>query len=80
MSGASLSMVGFLPLGPVESLLSEVLARVPEEARPLYHAALANGANHLVTLVAQTLAQLDARPHRWRRSETSPPPLRSRWR
>lgn len=28
---------------------------VPEEARPLYHAALANGANHLVTLVAQTL-------------------------
>jgi predicted short-subunit dehydrogenase-like oxidoreductase (DUF2520 family) len=28
---------------------------VPEESRPLYHAALANGANHLVTLVAQTL-------------------------
>jgi len=28
---------------------------VPEEARPLYHAALASGANHLVTLVAQTL-------------------------
>jgi predicted short-subunit dehydrogenase-like oxidoreductase (DUF2520 family) len=28
---------------------------VAEEARPLYHAALANGANHLVTLVAQTL-------------------------
>jgi predicted short-subunit dehydrogenase-like oxidoreductase (DUF2520 family) len=28
---------------------------VPEEARPLYHAALANGSNHLVTLVAQTL-------------------------
>lgn len=28
---------------------------VPEEARPLYHAALANGANHLVTLIAQTL-------------------------
>jgi predicted short-subunit dehydrogenase-like oxidoreductase (DUF2520 family) len=26
---------------------------VPEEARPLYHAALAHGANHLVTLVAQ---------------------------
>lgn len=25
--------------------------RVPEEARPLYHAALAHGANHLVTLV-----------------------------
>lgn len=28
---------------------------VPEEARPLYHAALANGANHVVTLVALTL-------------------------
>jgi predicted short-subunit dehydrogenase-like oxidoreductase (DUF2520 family) len=28
---------------------------VPEEARPLYHAALANGANHLVTLVSLTL-------------------------
>ncbi len=28
---------------------------VAEEARPVYHAALANGANHLVTLVAQTL-------------------------
>jgi predicted short-subunit dehydrogenase-like oxidoreductase (DUF2520 family) len=32
---------------------------VPEEARPLYHAALANGANHLVTLVAQTLDLLE---------------------
>lgn len=31
---------------------------VPEEARPIYHAALANGANHLVTLVAQTLELL----------------------
>jgi len=28
---------------------------VPEEARPLYHAALAHAANHLVTLVAQSL-------------------------
>ncbi len=28
---------------------------ISEEARPLYHAALANGANHMVTLVAQTL-------------------------
>lgn len=32
---------------------------VPEAARPLYHAALASGANHLVTLVAQTLDLLD---------------------
>lgn len=31
---------------------------VPEEARPLYHAALAHGANHLVTLVAQALQLL----------------------
>jgi predicted short-subunit dehydrogenase-like oxidoreductase (DUF2520 family) len=33
---------------------------VPEEARPLYHAALAHGANHLVTLVAQALDLLRA--------------------
>lgn len=32
---------------------------VPEQARPVYHAALANGANHLVTLVAQTLDLLE---------------------
>ncbi len=31
---------------------------VPEEARPLYHAALAHGANHLVTLVAQAMELL----------------------
>jgi predicted short-subunit dehydrogenase-like oxidoreductase (DUF2520 family) len=31
---------------------------VAEEARPLYHAALAHGANHLVTLVAQSLELL----------------------
>ncbi|GAB3005903.1 DUF2520 domain-containing protein [Amycolatopsis acidiphila] len=33
--------------------------RVPEAARPLYHAALAHGANHLVTLVADCLELLD---------------------
>ncbi|GAB2573612.1 hypothetical protein GCM10027168_03230 [Streptomyces capparidis] len=33
---------------------------IEEEARPLYHAALANGANHLVTLVAQSLELLAA--------------------
>ncbi len=33
---------------------------VPEQARPLYHAALAHGSNHLVTLVAQTLDLLRA--------------------
>lgn len=31
---------------------------IEEEARPLYHAALAHGANHLVTLVAQSLELL----------------------
>ncbi|HEX5567503.1 MAG TPA: DUF2520 domain-containing protein [Streptomyces sp.] len=33
---------------------------IAEEARPLYHAALAMGANHLVTLVAQSLELLRA--------------------
>jgi predicted short-subunit dehydrogenase-like oxidoreductase (DUF2520 family) len=33
---------------------------VPEEARPLYHTALAHGANHLVTLVAQAQELLRA--------------------
>ncbi|MDQ1288801.1 MAG: hypothetical protein QG622_2367 [Actinomycetota bacterium] len=33
---------------------------VPEEARPLYHAALAHSANHLVTLVAQSVDLLTA--------------------
>ncbi|MET7642005.1 DUF2520 domain-containing protein [Streptomyces sp. NPDC005438] len=33
---------------------------VAEEARPLYHAALAMGANHLVTLVAQSMELLRA--------------------
>jgi predicted short-subunit dehydrogenase-like oxidoreductase (DUF2520 family) len=33
--------------------------RVPEAARPLYHAALAHGANHLVTLVTDCLELLN---------------------
>jgi predicted short-subunit dehydrogenase-like oxidoreductase (DUF2520 family) len=33
---------------------------VPEDARPLYHAALAHGANHLVTLVTQSMDLLTA--------------------
>ncbi|MFC8721399.1 Rossmann-like and DUF2520 domain-containing protein [Kitasatospora sp. NPDC057198] len=33
---------------------------VPEEVRPLYHTALAHGANHLVTLVAQAMELLRA--------------------
>ncbi len=33
--------------------------RVPPEARPLYHAALAHGANHLATLVRDAVAALE---------------------
>lgn len=47
------------PLRPVaEALVVEMGGEpvwVPEERRALYHAALAGGANHMVTLVAQTL-------------------------
>jgi predicted short-subunit dehydrogenase-like oxidoreductase (DUF2520 family) len=46
-----------------QALVVEVGAEpvvVAEEARPLYHAALAHGANHLVTLVAQCLDVLRA--------------------
>lgn len=52
--------------GPGEAALTERLVadlggrimRVPEERRTLYHAALAHGANHLVTLVAQAMELL----------------------
>jgi hypothetical protein len=54
-----------------EALVVEVGAEpvwVEEADRPLYHAALAHGANHLVTLIAQSLEALRAagveRPHR----------------
>ncbi|WP_300011982.1 DUF2520 domain-containing protein [Pseudonocardia sp.] len=45
-----------------EALVVELGAepvRVPEEVRPLYHAALAHGANHLVTLVRDCADLLD---------------------
>ena len=52
------------PLRPVaEALVLEVGAEpvwIEESARPLYHAALAHGANHLVTLVAQSMQALRA--------------------
>ena len=52
------------PLRPVaEALVLEIGAEpvwIEESARPLYHAALAHGANHLVTLVAQSLQALRA--------------------
>ena len=54
-----------------EALVLEIGAEpvwVEEAHRPLYHAALAHGANHLVTLVAQAMEALAAagieRPHR----------------
>ena len=50
-----------LPIG--QALVVEMGAEpvvVAEEARPLYHAALAHGANHLVTLVAESLDLLAA--------------------
>jgi predicted short-subunit dehydrogenase-like oxidoreductase (DUF2520 family) len=57
-----------LPIG--QALVVEMGAEpvvVAEEARPLYHAALAHAANHLVTLVAQALdllAAADVQPRR----------------
>jgi predicted short-subunit dehydrogenase-like oxidoreductase (DUF2520 family) len=44
-----------------EALVLEIGAEpvwIEEAARPLYHAALAHGANHLVTLIAQSLQAL----------------------
>jgi predicted short-subunit dehydrogenase-like oxidoreductase (DUF2520 family) len=46
-----------------EALVLEMGAepvRVPPEARPLYHAALAHGANHLATLVRDTVDTLES--------------------
>ena len=48
-----------LPIG--QALVVEIGGEpvaLPEEARPLYHAALAHGANHLVTLVTQAMRAL----------------------
>ncbi|GAC1328945.1 MAG: hypothetical protein NVSMB13_16350 [Mycobacteriales bacterium] len=56
LAGASFGVTSPVELRPVaEALVLEMGAEpvwVAEEARPLYHAALAAGANHLVTLVA----------------------------
>jgi predicted short-subunit dehydrogenase-like oxidoreductase (DUF2520 family) len=53
-----------VPLRPVaEALVLEIGAEpvwIEESARGLYHAALAHGANHLVTLIAQSLQALRA--------------------
>jgi len=59
ISGAPFGVTAPDELRPVaEALVVEMGGDpvwVPEENRTLYHAALANGANHLVTLVAQSI-------------------------
>ncbi|MDP9101683.1 MAG: DUF2520 domain-containing protein [Actinomycetota bacterium] len=56
LSGACFGVTAPEPLRPVaEALVLEMGGEpvwVPDEARPLWHAALSHGANHLVTLVA----------------------------
>ena len=59
LTGVSFGVTAPEPLRPVaEALVVEMGGEpvwIPEPARPLYHAALASGANHLVTLVAQSV-------------------------
>jgi predicted short-subunit dehydrogenase-like oxidoreductase (DUF2520 family) len=64
LSGCPFGVTAPVPLYAVADALvlemgGEPVA-IPEEARPLYHAALAHGSNHLVTLVGQTLDLLRA--------------------
>ncbi|HEY3438921.1 MAG TPA: DUF2520 domain-containing protein [Actinotalea sp.] len=62
--GCSFAVTGPGPVLPIgQALVVEVGGEpvvVAEEARPLYHAALAHGANHLVVLVAQAASALRA--------------------
>lgn len=64
LSGAPFGVTAPIQLRPVaEALVVEMGGEpvwIPEEHRALYHAALANGANHLVTLVAQSIDLLKA--------------------
>ena len=64
LGGATFGVTAPEVLRPVaEALVVEIGAEpvwVEEEARALYHAALAHGANHLVTLVAQACELLAA--------------------
>jgi predicted short-subunit dehydrogenase-like oxidoreductase (DUF2520 family) len=59
LAGCSFGITAPEPLRPVaEALVVEMGGEpqwVAEAARPLYHAALAHGANHLVTLVAESM-------------------------
>lgn len=63
LDGAPFGVTADDDLRPVaESLVLEMGGEpvwVPETARPLYHAALSVGSNHLVTLIADALALLD---------------------
>jgi len=62
--GATFAVTGPSPVLPIgQALVVEIGGDpvvVAEEARPLYHAALAHGANHLVVLVAQAAQALAA--------------------
>jgi len=62
--GATFAVTGPGPVLPIgQALVVEIGGDpvvVAEEARPLYHAALAHGANHLVVLVAQAAQALAA--------------------
>ena len=64
LSGAPFGVTTSEGLRPVaEALVVEMGGEpvwVPEQSRALYHAALANGANHLITLVTQSLDLLTA--------------------
>lgn len=64
LAGARFGVTAPEPLWPVaEALVVEMGSdpvRIAEEHRPLYHAALAHGANHLVTLVADAMDLLRA--------------------
>jgi predicted short-subunit dehydrogenase-like oxidoreductase (DUF2520 family) len=64
LAGCAFGVTAPDPLRPVaEALVLEMGGEpvwVEESARPLYHAALAHGSNHLVTLVAQTMDLLAA--------------------
>lgn len=62
LTGCCFGVTAPEPVRPVaEALVLEMGAEpvwVPEAARPAYHAALSHGANHLVTLVAQSVQVL----------------------
>ncbi|MDL4774025.1 Rossmann-like and DUF2520 domain-containing protein [Actinomadura xylanilytica] len=64
LTGIAFGVTAPEPLRPVaEALVLEMggePAWIPEERRPLYHAALAGGANHLVTLVVEAMDLLRA--------------------